>query len=83
MSNRVIIRAREVKKPISQETIGFRLEAAIPNMAGKAFGHEVPSFKRPYFVAESSDMNYVTDNDIRRFCETLKFQGYKQFEYLE
>ena len=70
-----------MKHPISEETIGFRLQAAIPNQAGRDWrGNPKPSFTKRYLVAESSDMSAMPEEkDYVKFCEELKFLGFKEF----
>lgn len=80
---KALVRLKESKHPISEETIGFRLQAAVPNVAGRAFGKEIPSFRAPYFIAESSDHSLselekdgVFEDIIKQFQEQIRFQGY-------
>ena len=85
---KAILKLKTVKHPISEEIIGFRLQAAIPNKAGKAFGKSVPSFKRPYLLGESSDYSedYLKehiDTVLDSFKNNLKWQGYDQAEFVQ
>lgn len=49
----VVIACREVKRPYSGESLGYRWLAAVPNMAGRSpRGEAVPSFRKPYFVMD-------------------------------
>lgn len=82
-----IMKLKEVKHPISEETIGFRIQAAVPNKAGKAFGKAVPSFRRPFFIAETSDHSeaYLKENFIAvsdSLKAELKWQGYDNAEFI-
>lgn len=82
--SKAMLRLREVKRPISEETIAFRIEAAIPNRAGKAFGKNVPSFRKPYFIAETSDISEQELNAenfekaMTSFRQKLKWAGYSE-----
>ena len=52
----LIIKVKEVTLPYSGDTKFLRVVAAIPNLAGRTMsGYEIPSFRRPYLVWESSD----------------------------
>lgn len=77
---KAIVKVKEVKRPYSGAAIGVRLVAAIPNMAGKAFGEAVPSFNKPYFIAESGDSNWVTEPMRERFLEKLRWLGFDEIE---
>lgn len=77
---KAMLRLKTVKHPISESVIGFRIEAAIPNKAGKAFGKEVPSFKKPYFIAQSSDHSEAFLKEhfsqvVEKMKADLKWQG--------
>lgn len=60
------VRLKTVKRPISEEIIDFRLQAAIPNTSGYK---GMTSYKRPYFIAESSD--YSEDHIEGHFAKIL------------
>jgi hypothetical protein len=92
-----IVRARTVRRPISGEFLGYRLEAAVPNRQGRkmrpiydgeggvetfiATREEVPSFKKPYLLAWSSDYDEIDRAKIDRFLEGLKFTGFRKFAF--
>lgn len=80
--SKAIIKIKETRRPISEDTIGFRIQAAVPNMAGRDFrGNAVPSFRKPYLIAESSDFSAIEDKDYERFTENLrKLHNYTEFE---
>lgn len=77
---KAIVKARIVKSPYMGAARGVRLVAAIPNMAGKAFGDVVPSFRAPYFIAESGDDHTVSEDMRERFLEKLKWLGFDEIE---
>lgn len=85
---KALIRLKQTTHPISEEVIGFRLQAAIPNMAGKAFGKEVPMFRSPYLISESSDHSVeelsrdgAFEKVIASFQEQLRFQGFSEIQW--
>lgn len=83
----VMLRLKTVKHPISEETIGFRIQAAVPNKAGKAFGKPIPSFKKPYFISETSDYSedYLKENFdkvVDRVKSDLQWQGYQSAGFI-
>lgn len=97
MSSRALVRVKTVRKPISDEVIGFRLEAAVPNEEGRVMranhsGGEVvsfyatkqpaPSFRKPYFIAQSSDFCSIDTKKIERFLDDLRWQGYREFDLI-
>ena len=77
------VRLKEVKRPISEETIGFRLQAAVPNAAG--FKGKT-SYASPFFIAESSDYtaSYVEGNFpeiLSKFEKQLNWQGFTDLSF--
>lgn len=93
--SKALIHVRAVRRPISEEVIGFRLEAAVPNQDGRkmkarrtkegdvsfyATQEATPSFRRPYFIAESSDYPFIDRRKVERFMKDLEWQGYREFE---
>lgn len=62
--------------PLSGKALGSVIRFAHPNMAGKAFGAEVPSFRKPYFVAEF--VRTSPRDDERAFAE-MRRQGFAEF----
>jgi hypothetical protein len=75
-----MLKITATKRPISGDVIGYRIVAAIPNMAGRNYGKEVPSFRKPYFVCESSDLPSVSVGDVARFMDgPCKWAGYSDF----
>lgn len=95
MSNKALVRIQGKYRPVSGELIGFRLQAAIPNMAGRKMVHtsnglratseEVPAFRKPYLIGESMDydaIERVSEADAERFAKQLRWAGYSQFEFV-
>lgn len=94
--SKALIHVKPVRKPISEEVIGFRLEAAIPNMAGRvmrarqdgdsvvfrATKEEAPSFRKPYLIEQSSDHNAIDRRKVERFMDALRWAGYDEFELI-
>lgn len=77
------VRLLEVTRPISGETIGFRLQAAVPNSAG--FKGKT-SFKKPFFIAESSDYSeaYIEGHFkeiLNQFERELNWQGFTDLQF--
>lgn len=81
--SKAMLRLREVKHPISETTIGFRIEAAVPNKAAKAFGKPSPSFRKPYFLGQTSDVSESQleakfESMLEKIRKDLKWQGYNE-----
>lgn len=77
------VRLKTIKRPISEETIGFRLQAAIPNAAGFK---GMTSYRRPYFIAESSDFSedYIEGHFaeiLGEFEQELNWQGFTDLQF--
>lgn len=92
---KALIRTSTTRRPNSGEVIGVRLQACVPNNAGRkmiptdkgiiATKKEVPSFRKPYFILESmdyADHGQVTEAEIERFKQRLKWEGFAEFEFL-
>lgn len=95
MSTKAVVHVKTVRRPISDEIIGFRLEAAIPNEAGRvmkakhvgngeldgfyATDEVAPSFRKPYFIC---DRAFNGKKDIERLKEDLAWYGYKEVQYV-
>jgi hypothetical protein len=79
--SKALIKVKEVRHPISETTIGFRLQAAHPNSAGRDWkGNPAPSFAKRFLIAESSDQSHSpTEQDYFKFCEQLKFHKFTEF----
>lgn len=94
--SKAIVRVKVTRRPRSSEVIGYRLEAAIPNEAGRVMkasfdsagdvrgfystGEPTPSFQRPYLIEQGSDNPWITQGDVDRFLKHLKWSGYDQFQ---
>jgi hypothetical protein len=82
--SKAYIKMKTVKRPISGDEIGFRLQAAVPNCQGGKFdkpdehGRKV-NFGKQYLVAESSDYTSISERQIDSFLEGLRFQGFTEF----
>jgi hypothetical protein len=93
---KALVRVKPSRRPNSGEFIGFRLEAAVPNMQGRkmrvtevggsiefrATKDAAPSFRGPYLIEQGSDEVEITRDRVTQFCSRLKFSGYTEFEYL-
>lgn len=59
------LKLKAVSHPISEALIGFRIQAAIPNKAGRGFkGQPVTSYQKPYLITQTSDYSegYLSEN---------------------
>jgi hypothetical protein len=79
MAATAMLKIQTTKHPISEDVIGYRLVAAIQNMAGHMRGRPIPSFRKPYFICEGSDLPAITQQDIDKFVKDVRWQGYTQF----
>ena len=77
---KVVLKLKEVRRPISDDTIGYRIQAAIPNQAARkmkprkdkktgdvhfvATGETTTSFSKQYLIAESSDMTNELNEQV-------------------
>jgi len=93
VSMKALIKITPKFRPYSGELAGFRILAAIPNLAAKrmlktssgfrATNEDVPSFRAPYFIRESMDFaseNLVLPADMVRFKRALEWEGFTNFE---
>lgn len=94
---KALIRLRFTRRPISQEVLGYRLQATVPNLAARkmkaiigqdgtadsfaATKEQVPSFRKPYLIAESSDCSSIGKNEIEKFIKDLMWQGFDEWEF--
>lgn len=94
--SKALVRVQGKFRPISGDLQGFRLQACIPNMAGRrmvqtregirATKEEVPAFRKPYLIEESGDYSYmgaITEADVERFADKLRWAGYTSFEFID
>jgi hypothetical protein len=94
--SKAVIKLKTVRRPSSQEIIGFRMQATLPNTAGRtmrarlengeavsfyATDEPAPSFKKPYLICESSDCSHIGKREIVRFLDGLRWQGFKEYEF--
>lgn len=90
---KALFRIAPIYRPYSGTSNGVRIQAAIPNNAGRkmiptdkgmiATSREVPSFRRPYLLNESMDYPHegaISEQDMERFFDALRFMGYSEFE---
>lgn len=95
--SKALIHIKNVRKPISDEVIGFRIEAAVPNSQGRvmrakqingetvgfyATKQEAPSFRRPYLIEVGSDHSSIDPTKVNRFLDDLRWQGFTEFEFV-
>jgi hypothetical protein len=93
---KALVRVTAKRRPVSGDIIGYRLQAAIPNAAGRrmvmtsggprATSEEAPSFRKPYLIEESMDYGYmraISESDVERFARGLNFAGYDSFEFVD
>lgn len=91
MSGKAIVHVKTVRTKTTDRIIGFRLEAAVPNLEGRVmrmYGEDfyatqqvAPSFRGKYLIAESSDYATIGNSQLLRFLDSLKWNGYSSFEY--
>ncbi|CAM3121685.1 hypothetical protein [Cupriavidus taiwanensis] len=95
---KAIIQLKCTRHRSSGEIIGFRMQAAIPNEAGRvmractdgqgevlsfyATSQLAPSFNRPYLIEETSDYSLIGKGEMKRFLEKLRWQGYTAYEFV-
>lgn len=82
---RAIIKLQDLKSPCGTPRGMYRLLAAIPNMEGRTLsGNACPSFHKPFFITQSSDIPYHTDSAgyFATFTEQLRFQGITNLEFV-
>lgn len=92
---RALIRIKYVCRPISDELIGYRLVAAVPNQAARKMkarkdkhgdriftstDEMVPSFRAPYMIKESSDHSMIGKAEIEKFIKDLMWEGFNEWE---
>lgn len=95
---KALIQVKTVRQPISGNVLGFRIQAAVPNEAGRvmranfngegqaesfyATKETAPSFRRPYFISETSDYTTLGIREVDRFLKDLQWQGYRKYEFV-
>ena len=96
--SKCLVRVTTATRPNSGGFIGYRLEAAVPNTAGRkvkarregrelvgfySTDIEAPSFRHPYLIKQSSDRSRITPADVSAFVNVLRlFHKFKSFEFL-
>lgn len=56
----LLIKVREVNRPYGGDNNFLRIVVALPNLAGRTMsGCEIPSFRKPFLIWESSDYTYL------------------------
>lgn len=69
---KVLVKIKNVTHPYSDRIDCQRMVAAIPNMSGRNMsGKPIPSFRKPFFVAESSDMIGIEKDIVEKFIHEL------------
>ncbi len=92
MSGKATVHVKTVRRRTMNEIIGFRIEAAVPNQEGRvmkpigdgdfyATKEHATSYRRPYFIAESSDHSWIDKKTMERFLSDLRWRGYDKFEF--
>lgn len=89
---KALIRVQPKYRPVSGDLQGMRMQAAIPNTAARkmvrtgagfrATAQEVPAFRKPYLILETGDQWSFSENDLERFKQKLKWEGFDEFELL-
>lgn len=98
-SGKVILKLKEVKRPISGDSISLRIQAAVPNEAARkmlprkdgvsgdvsfiALKEMTTSFSKEYLIAESSDMASPCEKVFALLREHLRWLGYSHFEWVD
>lgn len=77
----VIVKLVNVNSPSGHSRFK-RWKAALPNMAGSNFGEVVPSFIKPYFVTESSDMVGLDEKITATFLDDLNSLGFTDIAFV-
>lgn len=96
-SGKVILKLKEVHRPISGDALCLRIQAAHPNDAACkmlprrdgisgdvtfiASKDTTTSFAKKYLIAESSDMVSPCEKVFARLREHLRWLGYSHFEW--
>lgn len=85
----LLVKLCNVTRPISGRVDFQRWKAAHPNMAGRDFkGNEIPSFRPPYLVDESSDMIAISEENpaldeaiTAQFFADMEGRGFKSIGF--
>lgn len=95
VSGQVVLKLKEVRRPISGDVIALRIQAAVPNDAARkmlprrdgatgdvsfiATNETTTSFSKKFLVAESSDMVSPCEKVFAQLREHLLWLGYSHF----
>lgn len=93
MTGIAVVHVKTVRLKTSDRIVGYRIEAAIPNLQGRvmrslgdgdffATKEVTPSFRKPYLVAESSDFGSINQKNLSKFLSDLSWQGFSKFEFI-
>jgi len=75
------IKVKTISRPISGATMGYRIQAAVPNQDGNCFGWPTTSFRKEYLISEKGDfINWPTEDQVTKFLVGLEFFGVTEFE---
>lgn len=77
----VVVRMVAVHRPSGKSDFN-RWKAAIPNLAGNAFGKVDVSFDKPYAVDQSSDMVGMDEGISATFFERLTAMGFSAIRFV-
>ena len=99
VSGKVVLKLKEVNRPISGDSIALRIQAAVPNDAARkmlprrdgatgdvsfiATNETATSFAKKYLIAESSDMVSPCEKVFALLRENLRWLGYSHFEWVD
>lgn len=95
---KIVVRVKTTRRPISDQVIGYRFQAATPNqdarkMKARKKGGEVlgfyateqstTAFTKRHLVLESSDYSSVNQRDFDRFKANLKGMGFTHYQFAD
>lgn len=66
---KAMFRVKPRCRPYSGAPLGDYLQVAIPNLNGKAFGHPIPNFQKPYRLC--AERLITTDEDLEKALSIL------------
>lgn len=89
---KALVRVAPKYRPISGDLIGLRIQAAVPNLAARrmvktskgfaATDEQVPAFRKPYLILESSDLSWITEGELEGFKKKLAWEGFTEFQMM-
>jgi hypothetical protein len=89
---KALIRTQRKFRPVSGELLGYRIQATVPNAAGRRMipteegdfrpiGGPVPAFRKPYLILETGDLPAApTEAELAAFKHKLEWEGFSEFE---